>query len=81
MWTKGSPLTLLVGVQTGTATMENSMEISLKTTNRAKAIPVSGIYSEKNILQKDTCTPMFTAARFIIAKTLRQPKIHQHKNE
>ena len=27
VWRKGNPLTLLVGMQTGTATMENSVEI------------------------------------------------------
>ena len=27
VWTKGSPLTLLVGMQTSTASMENSVEI------------------------------------------------------
>ena len=31
---KGNPYTLLVGIQTGTATMENSMEISQKIKNR-----------------------------------------------
>ena len=34
VWRKGNPLTLLVGMQTSTATMENSVEISLKTGNR-----------------------------------------------
>ena len=38
------------------------------------AIPLLDIYPEKTILRKDTCTPMFTAARFTIAKTWRQPK-------
>ena len=33
------------------------------------AIPLLGIYLEKNMVQKDTCTPMFTAALFTIAKT------------
>ena len=33
-----------------------------------------GIYSEKNMIQRDACTPMFTAALFIIAKTQKQPK-------
>ena len=28
VWRKGNPLTLLVGMQTSSATMENSMEIS-----------------------------------------------------
>ena len=38
------------------------------------AIPLLGIYLEKTILRKDTCTPMFTAALFTIAKTWKQLK-------
>ena len=38
------------------------------------AIPLLGIYLEKTIIRKDTCTPMFTAALFTIAKTWKQPK-------
>ena len=38
------------------------------------AIPLLGIYPDKSIIQKDTCTPMFTAALFTIAKTWKQPK-------
>ena len=38
------------------------------------AIPLLGIYPEQNIIQKDTCTPMFTAALFTRAKTWKQPK-------
>ena len=37
-------------------------------------IPLLGIYPEKTIIQKDTCTPMFTAALFIIARSWKQPK-------
>ena len=33
MWRKGNPCTLLVGLQTGVATMENSMEFPQKTKN------------------------------------------------
>ena len=33
-WRKGKPLTLWVGMQIDIATMENSMEIPLKTKNR-----------------------------------------------
>ena len=33
------------------------------------AIPLLGIYPEKTMGQKDTCTPMFIVALFIIAKT------------
>ena len=38
------------------------------------AIPVLGIYPDKTLLKKDTCTRMFTAALFTIAKTWNQPK-------
>ena len=31
------------------------------------AIPLLGIYAEKNIIQKDTCTPMFNATLFTVA--------------
>ena len=34
VWRKGNPLTLLVGMQTSTATMEYGMEIPLKTRNK-----------------------------------------------
>ena len=37
-------------------------------------IPLLGIYPEKTIIQKDTCTPMFVAALFTIVKTWKQPK-------
>ena len=38
------------------------------------AIPLLGIYPEKTIIQKETCTIMFTAALFTIARTWKQPK-------
>ena len=38
------------------------------------AIPLLGIYPDKTIIQKDTRTPMFTAALFTIAKAWKQPK-------
>ena len=33
------------------------------------AIPLLGIYLEKNMIQKDTCNAVFIAALFTIAKT------------
>ena len=38
------------------------------------AIPLLGIYPDKTFIEKDTCTCMFTAAIFTIAKTWKQPK-------
>ena len=37
-------------------------------------VPPQGIYPEKIIIKKDTCTPMFIAALFTIARTWKQPK-------
>ena len=39
MWGKGIPLTLLVGMQAGAATLENSMEVPQKGENRATLQP------------------------------------------
>ena len=38
------------------------------------AIPLLGIYPEKTIIQKESCTTMFNAALFTIARSWRQPK-------
>ena len=40
------------------------------------AIPLLGIYLEKmkTLVQKETCTPVFIAALFTIARTWKQPK-------
>ena len=37
-------------------------------------IPFLGIFPEETKVEKDTCTPMFTAALFTIAKTWKQTK-------
>ena len=37
-------------------------------------MPLLGIYLGKAIIQRDTCTPIFIAALFTIAKTWNQPK-------
>ena len=38
------------------------------------AIPLLGIYPDKTLIQKDTCTPMFRATLFTIAKIWKQAK-------
>ena len=37
------------------------------------AIPLLGIYPEKTVIQKETCTTMFIAALFTIARMWKQP--------
>ena len=38
------------------------------------AIPLLGNYPEKTIIQKESCTTVFIAALFTIARTWKQPK-------
>ena len=38
------------------------------------AIPLLGIHTEETRMERDTCTPMFIAALFIIARTWKQPR-------
>ena len=37
-------------------------------------IPLRDIYMEKTIIQKESCTTLFIAAVFTIARTWKQPK-------
>ena len=37
-------------------------------------IPLLGIHTKETRIARDTCTPMFIAALFIIARTWKQPK-------
>ena len=75
VWRKGNPLPLLVRMQTSTATVENrrflkNLEIELP---YDPAIPLLGIHTEETRIERDTCTPMFIATLFIIARTWKQP--------
>ena len=38
------------------------------------AVPLLAIHQRKTQIQKDTCTPVFTATLFTIAKMWKQPK-------
>ena len=42
------------------------------------AIPLLGIYPEKIIIQKESCTKMFIEVLFTIARTWKQPKYPGH---
>ena len=37
-------------------------------------IPLLGIYPDRTIIQKDTCTPMFIPAVFTITRTWKHPQ-------
>ena len=77
VWRKGNPLTLLVGMQTSTATMENSVEFLKKLQIELPydpAIPLLGIHTKETRIERDMCIPMFIAALFTIARTWKQPR-------
>ena len=79
MQRKGNPTALLVGMQTGAATVENSMEFPQKTKMELlfdPAIPLWGLYpkSPETPIQKNLCIPVFTAAQFTIATYWKQPE-------
>ena len=75
VWRKGNPLTLLVGMQTRTATMENSVRFLKKLEIELPydpAIPLLGIHTKETRIERDMCTPMLITALFIKARTWKQ---------
>ena len=74
---KGNPLTLLVGMQTSTATMETVWRFLKKLEMELPydpAIPLLGIHTNETRIERDMCTPVFIAALFTIARTWKQPR-------
>ena len=77
VWRKGSPLILLVGMQIVQPLWRTvwrflkKLEIALP---YDPAIPLLGIHTEETRSERDTCTPMFIAALFVIARTWKQPR-------
>ena len=79
VWRKGNPLTLLVGMETITAPMANSVGLLKKLEIELPydpAMPLLGIHTEEPRIERDTCTLIFITAQFTIAKkTWKQPKM------
>ena len=69
----------MVGIQVGTSTLENSVEVPQKVKNRAtldSAIALLGIYPKSTdvVKRRAIYTPMFTAALSTIAKLWKEPR-------
>ena len=77
VWRKGNPLTLwweckLVQPLWRTVwRFPKKLEIELL---YDPAIPLLGIHTKETSIERDTCTPVFIAALFIIARTWKQPR-------
>jgi hypothetical protein len=77
MWRKRNTPPLLVGLQACTTTLEVSLAVPQKDIVLPvdPAIPLLGIYPEDvPIGNKDTCSTMFIAALFIIARSWKEPR-------
>ena len=77
VWREGNPHALLVGIKLVQLLWRTVWRFLKKLKLELpydRAIPLLGICLEKNIVQKDTCTTMFVAALFTIARTWKQPK-------
>ena len=78
VWSSRNSHSLLVGMQHGPATLENSLAVSNKTkhnfivwfSNRAPWYLPKWV---ENYIHTKTCTQMFIAALFAFAKTWKQP--------
>ena len=78
---KKNPLTLVMGMQNGAATLENSMEIPQKVKNRTILLSSNCITRYTKIpkdtkiqIQRGTCIPMSIAAFCTTVKLWREPK-------
>ena len=77
MWRKGKPLALLVGYKLIQALWRTVWKFLKKLKIELPydpAIPLLGIQTEETKIERDTCTPMFIAALFVIARTWKQPR-------
>ena len=79
MWRKGNPHAVLLEMQTGAATVENSMGFPQKIKIVLPFDPVIsllGIYPKNHEIpiQKNIRTPVFIVALFTIVKIQKQPK-------
>ena len=76
-----------VALQSGTGLRGNSRHLGRRTDVKSRylrnlyielpydpTIPLLGIYLDKTLLKRDTCTRMFIAALFTTARTWKQPK-------
>ena len=83
---KGNLLTLFMGMQADTATLESSMEVPQKLKIELPYNPATallGIYPKDTdvVKRRGTCTPMFIAAMSTIAKLWKELRCHQQTNE
>ena len=76
MWRKRNTPSLLVELQAGTTTLEISLEVPQKTGHDTSGGHCYTTIGPEDSLacNKDTCSTMFIAALFIIARSWKEPR-------
>ena len=78
MWRKRNTPPFLVGLQACTTTLEISLAVPQKighsTTRRSSNTSSGHIFRNAPTVKKDTCSTMFIAALFIIARSWKEPR-------
>ena len=77
VWRKGNPLTLLMEcklVQLLWRTVWKFLKKLVIELPYDPAIPLLGMYTEETRIERDTCTPVFTAALCTIVRTWKPPR-------
>ena len=77
VWRNGNLLIVFMTMQTSTAIMDNSVKIPKKLEIELPydpAIPLLGIHTKEIRIERDTCTQIFIAALFTIARKWKQPR-------
>jgi hypothetical protein len=75
MWRNRNTPPLLMGLQAFTTTLENSLAVPQKIGHSTTRRSLLGIYPEDVPTgKKDTCSTMFIAALFIIARNWKEPR-------
>ena len=74
VWRKGNPFTLLVGMQSSSATVWRYLKNLKVELPHDPAIPLLGIHTKETRIERDPYTLMFIAVLFAIARTCKQPR-------
>ena len=77
VWRKGNPLSLLVGMKLVQPLWRTAWRFLKKLEIEPPydlVIPLLGIHTEETGIERDTCTPVFIAALFVIARIWKPPR-------
>jgi len=84
MWRNRNTPPLLIGLQVDTTTLEISVDVPIKldiVLPEDPAMPLLGMHPKGALTySKDTCSTIFIAALFIIARSWKESRVIQQRN-